>query len=82
VTGVRVYYKRVVDHYNNLRSVGSFDKDGPNVGTNAWPQRRHQRAPACGEVMKLQIHINEGTARSSMTASRHWDAAPLFLPLP
>jgi iron-sulfur cluster assembly enzyme ISCU, mitochondrial len=55
VTGVRAYHERVVDHYNNPRNVGSFDKDDPNVGTGLVG------APACGDVMKLQIRVDEGS---------------------
>jgi NifU-like protein involved in Fe-S cluster formation len=42
----------VVDHYENPRNVGSLDKDDPNVGTGLVG------APACGDVMKLQIRVN------------------------
>jgi iron-sulfur cluster assembly enzyme ISCU, mitochondrial len=55
VTGVRAYHERVVDHYNNPRNVGSFDKDDPNVGTGLVG------APACGDVMKLQIRVDDGS---------------------
>lgn len=53
--GVRAYHERVVDHYNNPRNVGSFDKNDPEVGTGLVG------APACGDVMKLQIKVNEKT---------------------
>ncbi|GFZ17455.1 SufE/NifU family protein [Actinidia rufa] len=49
----RLYHERVVDHYNNPRNVGSFDKSDPTVGTGLVG------APACGDVMKLQIKIDE-----------------------
>jgi len=55
--GARAYHERVVDHYNNPRNVGSFDKDDPNVGTGLVG------APACGDVMKLQIRVEEGTGK-------------------
>ncbi|XP_062206413.1 iron-sulfur cluster assembly protein 1-like [Phragmites australis] len=55
--GVRAYHERVVDHYNNPRNVGSFDKDDPNVGTGLVG------APACGDVMKLQIRVDEGSGK-------------------
>ncbi|KAJ1284643.1 hypothetical protein BS78_03G220900 [Paspalum vaginatum] len=51
--GLRAYHERVVDHYNNPRNVGSFDKDDPNVGTGLVG------APACGDVMKLQIRVDD-----------------------
>lgn len=44
---------QVVDHYENPRNVGSFDKSDPNVGTGLVG------APACGDVMKLQIKVDE-----------------------
>jgi len=47
------YSKEVVDHYENPRNVGSFAKDEKNVGTGLVG------APACGDVMKLQIKVNE-----------------------
>src|SRR5512137_1850345 len=47
------YSNKVIDHYENPRNVGSLDKDDPNVGTGLVG------APACGDVMKLQIKINE-----------------------
>ena len=57
VGGVRAYHERVVDHYNNPRNVGSFDKNDPNVGTGLVG------APACGDVMKLQIKVDEKTGK-------------------
>lgn len=47
------YSKKVLDHYNNPRNVGSFDKNDPGVGTGIVG------APECGDVMKLQLKINE-----------------------
>jgi len=47
------YSDKVVDHYENPRNVGSFDKDDATVGTGMVG------APACGDVMKLQIKVNE-----------------------
>ena len=48
------YSNQVIDHYENPRNVGSFDKEDPAVGTGMVG------APACGDVMKLQIKVNEG----------------------
>ncbi len=48
------YSQQVVDHYENPRNVGSFAKDDPNVGTGMVG------APACGDVMKLQIKVEDG----------------------
>jgi len=47
------YSEKVVDHYENPRNVGGFDKNDTSVGTGMVG------APACGEVMKLQIKVNE-----------------------
>jgi nitrogen fixation NifU-like protein len=49
------YSDKVLDHYNNPRNVGSLDKADPNVGTGMVG------APECGDVMKLQIRVNEQT---------------------
>ena len=46
------YSNKVLDHYENPRNVGSLDKDDPNVGTGMVG------APACGDVMKLQIKVS------------------------
>ena len=45
------YSDKVLDHYENPRNVGSFEKDDPTVGTGMVG------APACGDVMKLQIKV-------------------------
>lgn len=47
------YSDKVVDHYTNPRNVGSFDKNDPSVGTGLVG------APECGDVMKLQIKVND-----------------------
>ena len=47
------YSDKVIDHYNNPRNVGSLDKKDPNVGTGLVG------APECGDVMKLQVKVNE-----------------------
>lgn len=49
------YSEQVLDHYNNPRNVGTLDKDDPQVGTGMVG------APACGDVMRLQIKVNEDT---------------------
>jgi nitrogen fixation NifU-like protein len=48
------YSDKVIDHYENPRNVGSLDKSDPTVGTGMVG------APACGDVMKLQIKVNDG----------------------
>ncbi|TCJ19504.1 Fe-S cluster assembly scaffold IscU [Parasulfuritortus cantonensis] len=47
------YSEKVLDHYENPRNVGSFDKDSADIGTGMVG------APACGDVMKLQIRVND-----------------------
>lgn len=47
------YSDKVIDHYENPRNVGSFDKNDSHIGTGMVG------APACGDVMKLQIKVNE-----------------------
>lgn len=47
------YSTQVIDHYENPRNVGSFDKSDTSIGTGMVG------APACGDVMKLQIKVNE-----------------------
>ena len=48
------YSDKVIDHYENPRNVGKFEKDEEGVGTGMVG------APACGDVMRLQIKVNEG----------------------
>ena len=48
------YSSRVIDHYEHPRNVGSFDKNDDSVGTGMVG------APACGDVMKLQIKVQDG----------------------
>jgi nitrogen fixation NifU-like protein len=48
------YSEKVIDHYNNPRNIGSLDKNDPSVGTGIVG------APECGDVMKLQIKVDEG----------------------
>ena len=48
------YSDQVLDHYNNPRNVGKMDLSDPNVGTGMVG------APSCGDVMKLQIRVEEG----------------------
>ena len=49
------YSEKVIDHYNNPRNVGALPKEDPTVGTGLVG------APECGDVMKLQIKVNERT---------------------
>ena len=49
------YSEKVLDHYNNPRNVGSMDKSNPNVGTGMVG------APECGDVMKLQLMVDDAT---------------------
>lgn len=52
-TTVRLYHEKVLDHYENPRNVGSLKKDDKDVGTGLVG------APACGDVMKLQIRVDD-----------------------
>ncbi len=47
------YSEKVIEHYENPRNVGSFDQEDPSVGTGLVG------APACGDVMRLQIRVND-----------------------
>ena len=49
----RTYHKKVIDYFENPRNVGSFDPKEKNIGTGLVG------APACGDVMKLQIKVND-----------------------
>jgi len=49
----RLYNTNVIEHYENPRNIGSLDKDDNNVGTGLVG------APACGDVMKLNIRVNK-----------------------
>ena len=75
------YGKKVLDHYENPRNVGVLDKDAANVGTGMVG------APACGDVMRLQIQVNDdgvieeakfktygcGSAIASSSLLTEWD---------
>ena len=59
ICGINMAYSdKVLDHYENPRNVGSFDKNEKNIGTGMVG------APACGDVMKLQIKVNEEIGRA------------------
>lgn len=51
------YSEKIIEHYERPRNVGSLPKDAPNVGTGVVG------APECGDVMKLQIQVDEKTGR-------------------
>ena len=53
------YSKQLLDHYENPQNVGSFDKKDNNVGTGLVG------APACGDVMKLQIKVEDGVIQEA-----------------
>lgn len=55
LTAKRQYHEKVLDHYSNPRNVGSMQKNDMDVGTGLVG------APACGDVMKLQIRVDEKT---------------------
>lgn len=54
IKNIKNYHTNVLDHYENPRNVGSLDKNNKNVGTGLVG------APACGDVMKLQIEVENG----------------------
>ena len=60
------YSKELVDHYERPRNVGSMDKSSPEVGTGVVG------APACGDVMKLQIKVNNSGAIASSSLITEW----------
>lgn len=47
------YSEKVIDHYENPRNVGTFDKDAADIGTGMVG------APACGDILRLQIKVND-----------------------
>lgn len=53
LVGTRLYHENIIDHYENPRNVGSLDKSKTNVGTGLVG------APACGDVMKLQVEVDD-----------------------
>jgi len=54
------YHSNIIDHYENPRNIGSLNKKDPNIGTGLVG------APACGDVMKLQVQVDEdGTITES-----------------
>lgn len=55
----RFYHPKVIDHYERPRNVGSLEKNDPDVGTGLVG------APACGDVMKLQIKVDSETGKIS-----------------
>jgi nitrogen fixation NifU-like protein len=54
-----VYSEKVIDHYENPRNVGSLDKNATDVGTGIVG------APECGDVMKLQIQVEDGVIKDA-----------------
>src|SRR3954469_21151889 len=64
------YSEKVIEHYENPRNVGSFDASDPNVGTGLVG------APACGDVMRLQIRVNDqGVIEDAKFKTFGWGAA-------
>ena len=58
------YSDKVLDHYENPRNVGTLDKNDPNVGTGMVG------APACGDVMKLMIKVNDNGIMKMLNLKR------------
>ncbi|CDS13233.1 Putative Iron sulfur cluster assembly protein1, mitochondrial [Lichtheimia ramosa] len=57
LSNTRPYHQKVIDHYENPRNVGSFPKGAQDIGTGLVG------APACGDVMKLQIKVDDATGK-------------------
>lgn len=53
IASIKAYHEKVIDHYEKPRNVGSMDKNDKKVGTGLVG------APACGDVMKLQIKVSD-----------------------
>jgi nitrogen fixation NifU-like protein len=68
------YSDKVLDHYENPRNVGSFDKGDEQVGTGMVG------APACGDVMKLQIKVNDQGLDEALSIKNTQIAEELALP--
>ena len=66
------YSDKVMDHYENPRNVGKFDKEDEDVGTGMVG------APACGDVMQLQIKVNDETRIIEDARFKHTDAEVLI----
>ena len=72
----RSYHERIVDHYESPRNVGSLDKNDPEVGTGLVG------APACGDVMKLQMRVVDGKVEHAVFKVRPARARLLLIPGP
>ena len=72
----RSYHERIVDHYESPRNVGSLDKNDPEVGTGLVG------APACGDVMKLQMRVVDGKVEHAVFKVRPARARLLWIPGP
>ena len=59
-SAARAYHENIIDHYESPRNVGSLDKNDPSVGTGLVG------APACGDVMKLQMSIKDGRVENAV----------------
>jgi len=57
---IRKYHEKVIDYYENPRNVGSFDRKAENIGTGVVG------APACGDVMKLQIKVEDNKIQEAV----------------
>ena len=74
VPSVRAYHENIIDHYESPRNVGSMDKKDPNVGTGLVG------APACGDVMKLQMRVGpDGVVEEAVFKVRRCIAAIIKL---
>ena len=67
------YREKVIDHYQNPKNVGTLDKSKSNVGTGLVG------APECGDVMRLQIEVDEALVLLKMPSLKHLAVALLLL---
>ena len=67
------YSDKVLDHYENPRNVGTFDKEDTTVGTGMVG------APACGDVMNLQIKVNNDGVKDQLFVRGHDKFSPIRL---
>merc|ERR1712020_652343 len=73
VVVVRNYHEKVIDHYENPRNVGKLDAKKSNVGTGLVG------APACGDVMKLQIEVDDAAGIKNADIAKELSLPPVKL---
>ena len=66
IKNIRFYHKNIIDHYESPRNVGSLDKSDKTVGTGLVG------APACGDVLKIQIKVNDSGIAEFVDGDTFW----------